>query len=245
MKENFTAIAVIIDASGSMYDLTDDTIGNFNAFLNEQKAVPGEAVFSLCTFNTNYKLVHDFCPLNSVGELTKQTYSATGGTALLDAMGATIDFLGTKLAAMPEEDRPSKVIVLVITDGRENQSRQFNLEQIKNKVTHQQEKYNWQFVFIGANIDAIHAGTSMGFSAQNSVGYVPSSVGTQQLYRSVSVNLSSLRSSVPLNKNDFFGQTGITPTSDLNGTDQVNSVATAAPVVTFDPGHSFPTTFKK
>lgn len=249
-KENFTAIAVIIDASGSMAGLTNDTIGNFNTFLSEQKLIPGEAAFSLCTFNTDYSLVHDFIPLHTVAELTRQTYRATGGTALLDAMGTTIDTIGAKLAAMPEEERPSKVICLVITDGEENASRRFTLDEIKAKVTHQREVYSWEFVFIGANIDAISAGTSMGFSAQNSVGYVASAAGTHELYRSVSNNLGSYRSSLAPKQVDFFGQTGITPTSGLQGgqanatpaTPVTPTTTTGQTTTGFDPGNALPTT---
>ena len=198
-----------------MAHLTTDTIGSFNQFLKDQKAIPGEAVFSLCVFNTTHHMVHDFKHLHSVEELTPQTYSCTGSTALLDAMGTTIDSLGAKLAAMPEHERPSKVIVLVQTDGEENCSKDFTLEQIKAKVTHQQEVYNWQFVFVGASLDAIADGTSMGFTAANSVAYTASAAGTKQLFRSVSSNLGSYRSSLapvqgPI---DFFGQTGETPTS--------------------------------
>src|SRR5258708_22820381 len=101
--------------------------------------------------------------------------------ALLDAMGTTIDALGQKLAVMPEQERPSKVIVLVITDGEENQSHRFNLEQIKEKITHQREVYSWEFVFMGANIDAIGAGTSLGITAANSLQYDATSVGTRSL----------------------------------------------------------------
>src|SRR5258708_7019726 len=125
-RENFTAIAVVIDASSSMRDLTGDTIGSFNQFLEEQQAVPGEPALTLCIFNTDYRLLHDFIPLSSVGKLSKETYRCNGMTALLDAMGTTIDALGQKLAVMPEQERPSKVIVLVITDGEENQSHRYN-----------------------------------------------------------------------------------------------------------------------
>lgn len=244
-KENFTAIAVIADASSSMHPLTAETISNFNQFLAEQKANPAEAAFSLCIFNTDYRLVHDFVPLNSVAELTNQTYRCTGMTALLDAMGTTIDSLGAKLAAMPEEERPSKVIVLVITDGEENSSRRFTIDQIKDKVEHQRSKYSWEFVFIGANIDAISTGTSLGFAAQNSVAYVPSAAGTGQLYSSVSSNLNAYRSSLAPAQVDFFGQTGVTPTNaPVNNPDTTppsNQAATPQTTTGFNPGHSLPT----
>lgn len=214
MKDNFTSINVIIDASGSMQHLTHDTIGSFNTFLAEQKIVPGEAVFSLCIFSTNYRLVHDFAVLTSVPELTNKVYSPNGGTALLDAMGATIDSVGARLAAMPEEERPSKVIFLIITDGAENSSKRFNADQIRAKVQHQKDVYSWEFCFMGANIDAIADGTNLGISAQNTLNYAPTASGTKALYSSVSNSMRSYRSSGS-SRSDFFGSS--TPIVDVLG----------------------------
>jgi len=212
-KENFTSINVIIDASGSMSHLSHDTIGNFNTFLQEQKAYPGEAVFTLCTFNTDYHLVHDFVKIAGVPSLDSKTYTPQGGTALLDAMGSTIDSVGKKLAALPESERPSKVIFLIITDGHENSSKRFDPAQIKAMVEHQKDVYSWEFVFMGANIDAIATGTNLGISMQNTLNYVPSAAGTQDLYKSISSNTSAYRGSNS-SRADFFNQTqqgGITP----------------------------------
>jgi uncharacterized protein YegL len=204
-KENFTSINVIVDASGSMAGLTTDTIGNFNTFLKEQKEYPGEAVFTLCTFNTDYRLPHDFVKIASVPNLSNKTYNPQGGTALLDAMGTTIESVGRKLAAMPEDERPSKVIFLIITDGHENSSKRFTAEQIKSMVEHQKDVYSWEFVFMGANIDAIGTGTSLGISAMNSLNYSADSVGTHQLYKSISENMSTYRGSTS-SRADFFNQ---------------------------------------
>jgi uncharacterized protein YegL len=217
-KENLTSINVIIDASGSMSHLTHDTIGNFNTFLKDQKEFPGEAAFTLCTFNTDYRLVHDFTKIAGVPNLDAKTYLPQGGTALLDAMGTTIDSIGKKLAALPEEERPSKVIFLIITDGHENSSRRFTAPQIKAMVEHQKETYSWEFVFMGANIDAIAAGTNLGISMQNTMNYAATSAGTADLYKSISSNTSSYRGSNS-SRADFFNQTqqgiggaaGITP----------------------------------
>ena len=205
-KENFTSINVIVDASGSMAGLTHDTIGNFNTFLKEQKEFPGEAVFTLCTFNTDYRLPHDFVKIASVPDLSSKTYVPQGGTALLDAMGTTIESVGRKLAGMPEDERPSKVIFLIITDGHENSSRRFTAEQVKAMVEHQKNVYSWEFVFMGANIDAIGTGTSLGIDARNSLNYSADSVGTRQLYKSISENMSSYRGSNS-SRADFFNQT--------------------------------------
>lgn len=205
-KENFTSINVIIDASGSMAHLSHDTIGNFNSFLKEQKEYPGEAVFTLCTFNTDYRLPHDFVKLGSVPNLDSKTYIPQGGTALLDAMGTTIDSVGKKLAALPEDERPSKVIFLIITDGHENSSRRYSSEQIKSMVEHQKDVYSWEFVFMGANIDAIATGTNLGISMQNTLNYDATSAGTHELYKSISSNMNSYRGSTS-SRADFFNQT--------------------------------------
>jgi uncharacterized protein YegL len=225
-KENFTSINVIIDASGSMGHLATDTIGNFNSFLQEQKAFPGEAVFTLCTFNTDYRLVHDFVKIASVTDLDKSTYRPDGGTALLDAMGTTIDSVGRKLAAMPENERPSKVIFLIITDGHENSSHSYSPEQIKSMVEHQKDVYSWEFVFMGANIDAIAAGTNLGISVQNTLNYAPTAAGTHKLYSTISENMTSYRASRS-SRADFFNQpqpatpvTPVTPTTSGSGTPQ-------------------------
>lgn len=230
-KENFTSINVIIDASGSMLGLTHDTISSFNTFLQEQKAFPGEAVFTLCTFNTDYRLPHDFVKIASVPTLDNQTYKPNGGTALLDAMGTTIDSVGKKLAALPEEERPSKVIFLIITDGHENSSHRYSVEQVRSMVQHQKDVYSWEFVFMGANIDAIAAGTNLGISAQNTLNYAATSAGTHQLYRSVSENMSTYRGSNS-SRADFFNQSqtqqgvGAIPTS---GTVTTTTTTTVTP----------------
>lgn len=204
MKENFTSINVIIDRSGSMGHLAKDTIGSFNGFLAEQKAVPGEAVFTLCTFADKHTLVHDFAALSSVPDLNSKSYQPSGGTALLDAMGSTINMVGTKLAAIPEEARPSKVIFLIITDGEENASHEFNRHQIKSMVEHQSSVYSWEFVFMGANIDAIATGAALGVSQQNTLNYDATGVGVRDLYKGVSDSLRTYRGGTS-SKSDFFG----------------------------------------
>ena len=205
-KENFTSINVIIDQSGSMAGLTTDTIGGFNTFLAEQKAVPGDAVFTLCLFSSDYRLVHDCIALASVPDLNDKTYRPGGGTALLDAIGTTIDEVGKKLGAMPEDDRPSKVIFLIITDGEENASLRYKEPgRVRDMITHQREKYNWEFVFMGANIDAITAGTNLGISMNNTMNYDATAAGTKGLYSNVSDSMRSYRGGSS-SKADFFNQ---------------------------------------
>lgn len=203
-KENFTLINAIIDQSGSMRKLTSSTIEGFNNFINEQKEVPGEASLTLCLFNTVHTVPIYFKPLAEVVELDYATYKPDGFTALLDAMGSMIDATGVKLASMPEEERPSKVIFLIITDGLENSSREYTREQIKEKVEHQQSVYSWDFVFIGANMDAIAEGGSLGVTQQNSVTYQANEVGTKGLYSDVSRSMRRYRSSGK-DAGGFFG----------------------------------------
>lgn len=215
-KQNFTSINVIIDASGSMEHLTQDTIGSFNGFLKEQKAFPGEAAFTLCTFNTDYRLVHDFTKIAGVPDLDTVTYQARGGTALLDAMGTTIDSVGRKLAAMPEDQRPDKVIFLIITDGHENSSCRYHAEQIKTMVEHQKDTYSWEFVFMGANIDAIAGGVSLGIDARNTLNYAATAAGTKGLYSTISSSMNSYRASNS-SRSDFFGAAQSNPIVDAQG----------------------------
>lgn len=198
-RDNFTSIGVIIDKSGSMSHLTRDTIGGYNTFLREQKAVPGDAVLTLALFSDRYELVHDSLPLQEVPELTETTYRAGGSTALLDAIGRTVDAMGRKLASMKEEERPSKVVILVMTDGEENASTDFKHAKIKEMVSHQQDRYNWQFVFIGANIDSFSVGTSMGVAAGSTYSYssVPGAYnGVTAVFNNASNSMHAYRTSV-------------------------------------------------
>ena len=205
-KENFTSINVIIDESGSMGHLVQDTVGGFNKFLADQKEVPGDAVFTLCLFSTKHHYPFDFVKLADVPALTSRSYKPGGSTALLDAIGTTINSVGAKLSAMPEEERPSKVIFLIITDGEENASKEFTKAQVASMVSHQRDIYSWEFVFMGANIDAIAEGGSLGIASHNAINYSASAAGTARLYGDVSRSLRTYRSSKGPSKVDFFNQ---------------------------------------
>lgn len=194
-KPNFTSIIAIVDRSGSMQPLASETIQGFNSFLAEQKKDKSDAIFTLATFASDYSLVYDGVPLADVADLNSSTYKTGGYTALLDAIGKTVNAHGAKLAAMKEEDRPSKVLVLIMTDGAENASAEFKANHIKDMVNHQKDKYSWEFVFIGANQDAITAGASIGVAASNSYSYSANAVGTKQLFRSVSSGVTRYRGS--------------------------------------------------
>lgn len=194
---NITSISIVLDQSGSMLKLMQDTLGSFNKFLFDQKELPGEALFSLCTFSDNCRVIHDCVSLASVEELTDKTYSPSGGTALLDAIGSTIERLKTKAGSLPENERPNKTVILIITDGEDNSSKdpRFTKDAIK-KMVQDREKEGWVFIFIGASgIDAFQQGSSFGMGTQNSINYTPSTRGTQQLYSSVSASIGNYRSS--------------------------------------------------
>jgi uncharacterized protein YegL len=193
MNLNRTAIGVIIDRSGSMSSTRDDTIGGFNTFLKDQKALPGEADLTLVLFDTEYTVVHDGVKLTDVPDLTTATYVPRGGTALLDAIGQTINTMGAKLAAIPEDDRPGKVILAILTDGEENSSREYKHDQILGMLKEQQDKYSWEIVYFGANQDAIQVGGLMGLAAGASMNYVADSHGTRSAYAGMSDRVTKSR----------------------------------------------------
>lgn len=197
MNTNKTFIGVVIDRSGSMSLTASDTIGGFNSFLKEQKSLPGEADLSLALFDHEYTVVHDCIPLEKVPDLDSKTYVPRGNTALLDAIGRTVNTMGEKMSLMSEPDRPGKVILAILTDGYENASKEFTRDSVMEMLKHQQEKYAWDVIYFGANQDAITTGATMGFSAQSSNNYKSTSAGTQSAYSTLSTQIRSLRSNAP------------------------------------------------
>ncbi|MDP0489833.1 MAG: VWA domain-containing protein [Verrucomicrobiota bacterium JB023] len=162
MNNDLTEIAFILDSSGSMLALAQPAIDGFNSFLGDQLAAPGQARLSLALFNHDYSLPVASLPLEDVRELTPATYRPSGTTALLDAIGRTIDDLGKRLANMPENERPGHIVVAIFTDGLENSSTDYTLAQVQSLITHQTEKYNWEFLFLAANQDALATAARMG-----------------------------------------------------------------------------------
>ena len=195
MKENLTEIVFILDESGSMQPLTDDTIGGFNSYVEEQKKEPGEAYLTTVLFDDRYIILHDHINLKDVPSLTDHEYRPTGMTALMDAIGKTINNVGHRLANTPEEERPSHVIFVITTDVYENASREFTRTQVKRMIEHQQEKYSWQFLFLGAGIDAYKEASSIGIGGVHTMSVTADSIGTQNVYCSVSNASKSIRSS--------------------------------------------------
>ncbi len=149
VDKNLTEIVAILDRSGSMQNLRTDTIGGFNSFIAEQKKAEGKAVLTLVQFDDLYQIDYEGKDINDVADLDETTYVPRGSTALLDAVGRTINAVGSRLAKLPEDQRPGQVIFLVITDGQENTSREFQAEKVKEMVKHQTDTYQWSFIFMG------------------------------------------------------------------------------------------------
>jgi hypothetical protein len=196
-KIDYTHMAVILDRTGSMESIRDDTIGGFNAFLNEQKQQPGKATLTLVQFDSQdpYEAIHQVKTIKEVPELTKETYVPRATTPLLDAIGRGINDLGKCLADMKEDDKPSKVVFVVITDGQENASREFRRDQILKMINEKEKQYGWQFVFLSADLDAINDALDHGFQAKAAMAFDQTGVGAQNAWASVSQNIANYWSS--------------------------------------------------
>lgn len=194
MKKNLTEMVFILDRSGSMQSLTSDTIGGFNSMIENQKKEDGEAYVTTVLFDDNYELLHDHVDIQKIQPITNKEYYARGCTALLDAVGKTINSIGSRLSATPEEERPEKVIFVITTDGYENSSREFTRYTVKDMIEHQQTKYSWTFMFLGANMDAVSEASSLGISSAYSKTYTASAQGTSSAYYATCDALTSIRS---------------------------------------------------
>ena len=182
MRENSTEMVFVLDRSGSMSGLAADTIGGFNELIEKQKKIDGDAYVTTVLFDHEYEVLHDHVALGEVAPLTDKEYFARGSTALLDAVGRTIDSVGARLAAAPEEERPEHVVFVITTDGRENSSREYTAQRVREMVEHQQQKYSWQFVFLGANMDAVSEARNLGISAQYAADFTPTGRGVNRMY---------------------------------------------------------------
>ena len=215
MKKNYTHISMVLDRSGSMESMRTDAIGGFNTFLRDQQGVAGTATLTLVQFDDHYENQYDFAPIVSVKPLDTATFVPRGSTALLDAIGRTIDETGARLAAMPDAERPEKVLFVTLTDGMENASHIFTRTQIFAKITHQRDVYDWEFVFLAANQDAIEAGATMGFAADSSATYAATGKGQQSAMQAVSQATAKYRGAprpaptaegMPAPKRKFFDE---------------------------------------
>ena len=182
MRENSTEMVFVLDRSGSMSGLAADTIGGFNELIEKQKKIEGDAYVTTVLFDHEYEVLHDHVALGEVAPLTDKEYFARGSTALLDAVGRTINAVGARLAAAPEEERPEHVVFVITTDGMENASREYTAKQVREMVEHQQQKYSWQFVFLGANMDAVSEARNLGISAKYAADFTPTGRGVNRMY---------------------------------------------------------------
>jgi uncharacterized protein YegL len=194
MKEGFTEIISLVDRSGSMQSILDDAIGGFNIFLAAQQRQPSEAELSLILFDHEYQVVHQAVDIQQVEPLNQDTYVPRGSTALLDAVGKTIDAVGERLAATPESERPSQVIVSILTDGYENASQTYSKPKVAEMIKHQTEKYNWAFEFQAANMDAFAAAKELSIAPDRVVQFEATSEGVREAFDQQSQRISAMRS---------------------------------------------------
>ena len=193
MNNNLTEIVFILDRSGSMAGLEDDTIGGFNAMVEKQKKEQGEAVLSAVLFSDGSRVLYDRVDIRKVEPMTDRQYRVGGCTALLDAIGGAVHHIANVHKYAREEDRPGKTIFVITTDGMENASRAYTYEEVQRMVKHEQEKYGWEFLFLGANMDAISAAHSFGIRADRAVRYRRDSTGTALNYSVVSETVARVR----------------------------------------------------
>lgn len=195
MKSNphYTEIAFVLDRSGSMNHCQQAAIDGFNQFLVDQQNTEGLAKLTLVLFDDDYLVPISSVPVQEVVPLNDETYQPRGCTALLDAIGQTIDDLGNRLSALPEKDRPGQVIVAILTDGLENASQRFNWKEIAGKIKHQTDVYKWIFLFLGANQDAIATAASLSIAANNAANYVADAAGSKASHAAFSRKARALR----------------------------------------------------
>ena len=198
MKKNLTEIVFILDRSGSMAGLEADTIGGFNALIEKQKKEAVEALVSTVLFDNDSQVIHDRVPLDRVPALTEREYFVRGCTALLDAVGGAIHHIGNVHKYAREEDRPGKTLFVITTDGLENASRRYTYDKVKSMIERQREKYGWEFLFLGANIDAAREAARFGIRADCAADYHADSIGTEAVYESVCEAVYQVRRSAPL-----------------------------------------------
>jgi uncharacterized protein YegL len=193
--KNLTEIVAILDRSGSMESLKSETIKGFNAFISEQKKNPGKALLTLVQFDDQYQIDYEGVDVNDAHPLDENSYCPRGWTALFDAVGKTVKTVGERLAKTDEDKRPGQVIFVIVTDGVENASKEFVGDKIREMVKHQEENYQWTFVFLGGgDLSAqTQQGRHLGISASNTYGYSANAVGTQAMYANVSKGVSRRR----------------------------------------------------
>ncbi|SHJ68703.1 hypothetical protein SAMN02745751_03133 [Dethiosulfatibacter aminovorans DSM 17477] len=193
MKKGLTELVFILDRSGSMSGLESDTIGGYNSLLDKQKKEDGEAVATTVLFDDRYELLHDRVDLKEIQPISHKEYFVRGTTALLDAVGKTINRISYVHKHIREEDRPENVMFVITTDGMENASREYTYKNIKDMISRQKKEYNWEFIFLGANIDAEATAESIGINRDMAASFVSDSKGTELNYDVIGEAVSCMR----------------------------------------------------
>ena len=201
MKNNITELVFILDRSGSMSGLESDTIGGFNSLIEKQKKVEGECYVTTVLFDHELQRLHDRVKLSEIRPLTEADYSVRGSTALLDAIGDSIRHIVQIHRYVRPEDVPEHTLFVIVTDGLENASHVYSSDRVKEMIQHEKEKYSWEFLFLGANIDAVETAGRMGIGAARAVNYRADSRGTRVLYDAVSATVCSARMKMPIRDN--------------------------------------------
>lgn len=203
MTKGLTELIFVLDKSGSMAGLESDTIGGYNAMLTKQKAIEGPCLITTALFDNHYQLLHDRIDIRAVSPLTDKDYQAGGTTALLDAMGQTLHKIINVQKSTDPDYQADKVIFVIITDGYENASREYSPDKIKAMVETQQKEYGWEFIFLGANIDAIVTASAFGIAPDRAMDYLADSQGTELNYQVLSQTIGSFRTTGRLDNSGF------------------------------------------
>ena len=193
MKKNLTELVFILDRSGSMSGLERDTIGGFNSMIEKQKKQEGECIVSTVLFNNDSQVIHDRVPLDKIEPMNERDYYVSGGTALIDAIGGAIHHIGNVHKYARKEDVPENTIFIITTDGSENASYRYSSDKVKRMIEHEKEKYGWEFLFIGANIDAVETAKHYGIDQDRAVNYHADAQGTDIVYATVSQAVCNVR----------------------------------------------------
>ncbi len=197
-ENNVTELVFILDRSGSMAGLESDTIGGFNAMIQKQKKEPGEAYVSTVLFDNVSEVLHDRIRLKDVPKMTNRDYTVRGCTALIDAIGGAIHHIGNIHKYARPEDVPAHTMFIITTDGMENASHKYSSDEVKKMIERQKEKYGWEFLFIGANIDAVETAARIGIERNRAVNYHADSEGTQVLYDALAAPICNMRVNAPI-----------------------------------------------
>ena len=211
MRKGLTEVVFILDRSGSMRGLEADTIGGFNSLIEKQRKEEGEAYISTVLFDDHTDVIYDRVPVDKVEPMTDRQYYVRGCTALLDAIGGAIHHIANVHKYAREEDRPEKTLFIITTDGMENASRIYDYDTVRKMVEKEKDKYGWEFLFLGANIDAVQAAGRFGIEAGRAVNYKSDRIGTALNYRALSETVSAVRRSRSKKETEEMVEASIAP----------------------------------